>query len=63
MRSTIKLNDSLSQKVLGRTVGEEPEGHRAGSELLVLKLGLMTRQLKSTTAAYPTITSDLGAML
>jgi hypothetical protein len=49
--------------VLGRTVGEEPEGHRAESELLVIKLGLMTRQLESMTAAYPTVTSDLGGML
>jgi len=30
---------------------------------LAIKLGLTTRQLKSMTAAYPTVTSDLGSML
>jgi len=28
-----------------------------------IKLGLITRQLKSATAAYPTVGSDLGSML
>ncbi|MDZ7733149.1 MAG: NAD(P)/FAD-dependent oxidoreductase [Acidimicrobiia bacterium] len=30
---------------------------------LTMKLGLTTRQLKSATAAYPTVGSDLGSML
>ena len=30
---------------------------------LAIKLGLTTRQLKTTTAAYPTLGSDLGSML
>jgi glutathione reductase (NADPH) len=30
---------------------------------LAIKLGLTTRQLKSVTAAYPTVGSDLGSML
>ena len=30
---------------------------------LAIKLGLTTRQLKSTTAAYPTVGSDLGSLL
>ncbi|OLT21167.1 hypothetical protein BJF81_15700 [Ornithinimicrobium sp. CNJ-824] len=30
---------------------------------LAMKLGLTTRQLKSMTAAYPTVGSDLGSML
>ena len=30
---------------------------------LAIKLGLTTRQLKSMTAAYPTVGSDLGSML
>ncbi len=30
---------------------------------LSMKLGLTTRQLKSMTAAYPTVGSDLGSML
>jgi len=30
---------------------------------LAMKLDLTTRQLKSMTAAYPTIGSDLGSML
>ena len=29
----------------------------------LMKLGLTTRQLKSMTAAYPTVGSDLGSML
>ncbi|MBA2717017.1 MAG: hypothetical protein H0U51_08205 [Propionibacteriales bacterium] len=31
--------------------------------LALAKLGLTTRQLKSATAAYPTVGSDLGSML
>lgn len=31
--------------------------------VLAMKLGLTTRQLKSMTAAYPTVGSDLGSML
>lgn len=30
---------------------------------LAIKLGLTTKQLKSATAAYPTVGSDLGSML
>lgn len=30
---------------------------------LAIKLGLTSRQLKSMTAAYPTVASDLGSML
>jgi glutathione reductase (NADPH) len=30
---------------------------------LAIKLGLMTRQLKSATATYPSVGSDLGSML
>ncbi|EAP98684.1 regulatory protein [Janibacter sp. HTCC2649] len=30
---------------------------------LAMKLGLTTRQVKSMTAAYPTVGSDLGSML
>ena len=30
---------------------------------LAMKLDLTTRQLKSMTAAYPTVGSDLGSML
>ena len=30
---------------------------------VAIKLGLTTRQLKTTTAAYPTLGSDLGSML
>ena len=30
---------------------------------LAIKLGLTARQLKSMTAAYPTVGSDLGSML
>ncbi|NLA36902.1 MAG: NAD(P)/FAD-dependent oxidoreductase [Actinobacteria bacterium] len=48
-----------------------PGAHMLGPEYaelvnfcgLAIKLGLTTRQLKSMTAAYPTIGSDLGSML
>ena len=30
---------------------------------LAIKLGLTTRQLKSMTASYPSVGSDLGSML
>lgn len=30
---------------------------------LAMKLGVTTRQLKSMTAAYPTVGADLGSML
>lgn len=30
---------------------------------LAITLGLTTRQLKSTTATYPTVGSDLGSVL
>ena len=30
---------------------------------LAMKLGLTTRQLKSMTATYPSVSSDLGSML
>ena len=35
----------------------------ANTLALAIKLGLTTRQLKTTTAAYPTLGSDLGSML
>lgn len=42
-------------------------GHEYGELInlcaLAMKLGLTTRQLKSMTAAYPTVGSDLGSML
>jgi glutathione reductase (NADPH) len=57
------LVDTASDTIVG--------GHMLGPEYgelinfcaLAIKLGLTTRQLKSMTAAYPTVTSDLGSML
>ena len=55
----------------GRTNDQIVGAHLLGSEYgelintlaLAVKLGLTTRQLKSATAAYPTVGSDLGSML
>jgi len=48
-------------------VGAHLLGHEYGELIntlgLAIKLGLTTRQLKSATAAYPTVGSDLGSML
>jgi glutathione reductase (NADPH) len=48
-------------------VGAHLLGHEYGEVIntlgLAIKVGLTTRQLKSATAAYPTVGSDLGSML
>jgi glutathione reductase (NADPH) len=50
-----------------RIVGAHLLGHEYGELIntlgLAIKVGLTTRQLKSATAAYPTVGSDLGSML
>lgn len=50
-----------------QVVGAHLLGHEYGEVIntlgLAIKVGLTTRQLKSATAAYPTVGSDLGSML
>ena len=57
--------------IIDRTTDTIVGAHMLGPEYgelinicaLAIKLGLTTRQLKSMTAAYPTVGSDLGSML
>lgn len=57
----------LVDKSTDRIVGAHMLGPEYGELInfigLVMKLDLTTRQLKSMTAAYPTVGSDLGSML
>ena len=64
--------DNLAGKILIDTTNDTIVGaHMLGPEYgelinvfsLAIKLGLTTRQLKSMTAAYPTVGSDIGSML
>ncbi len=61
--NTNKLSD-----LLGGMLAEGKTASPEYAELinilgLAMKVGLTTRQLKSMTAAYPTVGSDLGSML
>jgi len=58
----ILIDRSTDQIVGAHLLGPE-YGELVNTLGLAMKLGLTTRQLKSTTAAYPTIGSDLGSML
>ena len=57
--------------IIDRTTDTIVGAHMLGPEYgelinicaLAIRLGLTTRQLKSMTAAYPTVGSDLGSML
>ena len=57
----------LIDRASGRIVGAHLLGPEYGELInflaLAIKLDLTTRQLKSMTAAYPTVGSDLGSML
>ena len=57
----------LVDRATDRIVGAHMFGPEYGEVInfcgLAMKLGLTTRQLKSMTAAYPTVGSDLGSML
>lgn len=57
----------LIDKSNGQIVGAHLLGPEYGELIntlgLAIKLGLTTRQIKSATAAYPTVGSDLGSML
>ena len=58
----ILIDQSTDQIVGGHLLGPEC-GELVNTLGLAIKVGLTTRQLKSATAAYPTIGSDLGSML
>jgi glutathione reductase (NADPH) len=57
------LVDTANDTIVGAHMLGPEYGELINLCALAIKLGLTTRQLKSMTAAYPTITSDLGSML
>lgn len=57
------LVDTSSDTIVGAHMLGPEYGELINFCALAIKLGLTTRQLKSMTAAYPTVTSDLGSML
>ena len=57
------LIDTTSDTIVGAHMLGPEYGELINFCALAIKLGLTTRQLKSMTANYPTVTSDLGSML
>jgi glutathione reductase (NADPH) len=57
------LIDRSSDTIVGAHMFGPEYGELINFCGLAMKLGLTTRQLKSMTAAYPTVSSDLGSML
>ncbi len=57
------LIDRSTDKIVGAHLLGPEYAELVNTFGLAIKLGLTTRQLKSATAAYPTIGSDLGSML
>ena len=57
------LTDRSSDRVVGAHLLGPEYGELINFLALAMKLDLTTRQLKSMTAAYPTVGSDLGSML
>jgi glutathione reductase (NADPH) len=57
------LIDRSSDRVVGAHLLGPEYGELINFLALAMKLDLTTRQLKSMTAAYPTVGSDLGSML
>ncbi|WP_372592817.1 NAD(P)/FAD-dependent oxidoreductase [Actinotalea sp.] len=57
------LIDRATDQILGAHLLGPEYGELINTLGLAIKLNLTTRQLKSTTAAYPTAGSDLGSML
>ena len=57
------LIDRSTDQVVGAHLFGPEYGELVNTLGLAIKLGLTTRQLKSATAAYPTVGSDLGSML
>ncbi|QIK66409.1 NAD(P)/FAD-dependent oxidoreductase [Nocardioides sp. HDW12B] len=57
------LIDRASDRIVGAHLLGPEYGELINFLALAMKLDLTTRQLKSMTAAYPTVGSDLGSML
>ena len=57
------LIDRSTDQVVGAHLFGPECGELVNTLGLAIKLGLTTRQLKTATAAYPTVGSDLGSML
>lgn len=57
------LIDRATDQLVGAHLLGPAYGELVNTFGLAIKLGLTTRQLKSATAAYPTVGSDLGSML
>jgi len=57
------LIDRATDQIVGAHLLGPEYGELINIVALAIKLNLTTRQLKSTTAAYPTVGSDLGSML
>jgi glutathione reductase (NADPH) len=57
------LVDTTNDTIVGAHLLGPEYGELINIFGLAIKLGLTTRQLKSMTAAYPTVGSDLGSML
>ncbi len=57
------LIDQSNDQVVGAHLLGPEYGELINTLGLAIKLGLTTRQLKSATAAYPTVGSDLGSIL
>ncbi len=56
------LIDQAHDQIVGAHLLGPEYGELINTLALAVKLGLTTRQLKSATAAYPTVGSDLGSM-
>jgi len=57
------LIDRSNDQIVGAHLFGPEYAELVNTFALAIKLGLTTRQLKSATAAYPTVGSDLGSML
>lgn len=57
------LVDRATDRIVGAHLLGPEYGELVNTLGLAIKLGITTRQLKSTTAAYPTAGSDLGSIL
>ncbi|WP_104082848.1 NAD(P)/FAD-dependent oxidoreductase [Cryobacterium sp. Y11] len=61
--ATKVIIDTATDQILGAHLFGPDYAELINTFGLAIKLGLTTRQLKSTTATYPSIGSDLGSML
>ena len=57
------LIDQSTDQIVGAHLLGPEYGELVNTLGLSIKVGLTTHQLKSATAAYPTVGSDLGSML